>query len=200
MALTLLNGSAWAAEANSVILFVADGMRAGMATPEHAPAMAKLRAQGVTFANSHANFPTFTTLNASVMATGHLPGDTGDFSNTIFTGYAVAPANNTVTPFLENDQVLADVDEHFAGDYLNEDTILKAARAKGMSTAAVGKLGPTLIFDHTREGRERSIVIDDATGAPGGVPLSEELKAALMQAGLEAKVPGRGDNGKAGDA
>src|SRR5262249_44647467 len=195
MALTLLNGSAWAAEANSVILFVADGMRAGMATPEHAPAMAKLRAQGVTFANSHANFPTFTTLNASVMATGHFAGDTGDFSNTIFTGYPVGPAKNAVTPFLESDSVLADVDQHFGGDYLNEDTILKAARVNGYSTAAVGKHGPTVIFDHTREGRERSILIDDVTGSEGGVPLSPEITAALAQAGIAAKAPGRGDNG-----
>ena len=138
--MAVLTGPAAAAEMHNVILFVADGMRAGMATREHAPAMSKLRAEGVTFAKSHAIFPTFTTLNASVMATGHLPGDTGDFSNIIYTGYPVAPAKNTVTPFLENDSVLADVDEHFGGDYLNEDTILKLARARGLSTAAVGKL------------------------------------------------------------
>ena len=196
----VLTGRAAAAETHNVILFVADGMRAGMATREHAPAMSKLRAEGVTFAKSHAIFPTFTTLNASVMATGHLPGDTGDFSNTIYTGYPVASAKNTVTPFLENDSVLADVDEHFSGDYLNEDTILKLARGKGLSTAAVGKLGPTLIFDHTREGRERTIVIDDVTGSQGGIPLSEEIKEALAQAGIEAKAPSRGENGKAGDA
>ena len=54
-----------------------------------------------------------------------------------------------MTPFLENDAVLGDIDEHFAGNYLDEDTILKAARAQGFSTAAIGKLGPALIFDHT---------------------------------------------------
>jgi hypothetical protein len=195
----VLTAPAAAAETHNVILFVADGMRAGMATREFAPAMSQLRAEGVTFAKSHAIFPTLTTLNASVMATGHLPGDTGDFSNIIYTGYPVAPAKNTVTPFLENDSVLADVDEHFGGDYLNEDTILKLARANGLSTAAVGKLGPTLIFDHTREGRERTIVIDDLTGSQGGIPLSEEIQGALAQAGIDAKAPGRGENGKAGD-
>jgi hypothetical protein len=191
--------SAPAAEVHNVILFVADGMRAGMATAEHAPAMSRLRADGVMFANSHANFPTFTTLNAATLATGHLPGDTGDFSNTIYTGYPVAAAKNAVTPFLENDSVLADIDEHFNGDYLNEDTILKAARAKGLSTAAVGKLGPTLIFDHTRDGRKGSIIVDDVTGGEGGVPLSEEMKMAMARAGIAASAPGRGDNGKPGD-
>ena len=36
------------------------------------------------------------------------------------------------TPFIENDAVLGEVDEHFAGDYLNQETILKAARAAGL--------------------------------------------------------------------
>ena len=109
------------------------------------------------------------------MATGHYLGDTGDFSNTIYTGYPVGPADGTVTPFLESDPVLRDVDEHFGGDYLNEETVLKMARAKGYSTAAIGKLGPTLIFDHTDKiGADglHSIVIDDSTGGKNGVPLS----------------------------
>ena len=165
--------------------------------------MAELRDKGVNFKNSHSLFPTFTTANASAMATGHFLGDTGDFSNTIYTGYPVAVADGTVTPFLEADPVLRDVDEHFGGDYLNEETMLKMARAKGYSTAAIGKLGPTLIFDHTDKiGTDglHSIVIDDSTGSKNGVPLSDEMKAALTKANLPLATPSRGDNGKAGDA
>jgi type I phosphodiesterase/nucleotide pyrophosphatase len=188
---------------HNVILFVPDGLRGGIVSPETAPAMAEVRDRGVNFKNSHSLFPTFTTANASAMATGHYLGDTGDFSNTIYTGYPVAAAGGTVTPFLEVDPVLADVDEHFGGDYLNEETILKMARVKGFSTAALGKVGPTLIFDHTDKiGAEgiHSIVIDDATGGKNGVPLSEEMKAALAKAGLALATPPRGDNGKVGDA
>ena len=165
--------------------------------------MAEVRDRGVNFKNSHSLFPTFTTANASAMATGHYLGDTGDFSNSIYTGYPVGAAGGTVTPFLEVDPVLADVDEHFGGDYLNEETILKMARSKGFSTAALGKVGPTLIFDHTDKiGADgvHSIVIDDATGGKNGVPLSEEMKAALAKAGLALATPLRGDNGKIGDA
>jgi len=43
-------------------------------------------------------------------------------------------------------------------------------------------------------------VIDDATGSKNGVPLSEEMKAALTKANLPLAAPSRGDNGKAGDA
>jgi predicted AlkP superfamily pyrophosphatase or phosphodiesterase len=204
--LTLLSGgvaSAQNATPHNVILFVPDGLRGRIVTPQTAPAMAGVRDKGVNFKNSHSLFPTFTTANASAMATGHYLGDTGDFSNTIYTGYAVGPANGTVTPFLETDPVIIDADEHFGGDYLNEETVLNMARAKGYSTAAMGKLGPTLIFDHTdKVGADglHSIVIDDATGDKNGVPLSEEMKAALTKSGLPLATPSRGDNGKAGDA
>src|SRR5690242_6396232 len=187
----------------NLILFVPDGLRGQIVTPQTAPAMAEVRDKGVNFRNSHSLFPTFTTANASAMATGHYLGDTGDFSNTIYTGYPVGPANGTVTPFLEVDPVIIDVDEHFGGNYLNEETVLKMARAQGYSTAAIGKLGPTLIFDHTdkpaAEGLH-SIVIDDATGGKNGVPLSDEMKAALTKANLPLATPSRGENGKSGDA
>ena len=188
---------------HNIILFVPDGLRGRMVTSDTAPAMAALRDNGVNFRNSHSLFPTFTTANASAMATGHYLGDTGDFSNTIYTGYPVGAADGTVTPFLEINPVILDADEHFGGDYLNEETVLKMARAKGYSTAALGKVGPTLIFDHTdKTGADglHSIVIDDATGSKNGVPLSEEMKSALAKAGLALASPPRGENGKAGDA
>ena len=64
-------------------------------TPETAPAMAGVRDKGVD-SNSHSLFPTFTTANAVGMATGHHLGDTGDFSNTIYAGYPVGAAGDTV--------------------------------------------------------------------------------------------------------
>jgi arylsulfatase A-like enzyme len=188
---------------HNIILFVPDGLRGRIVTPQSAPAMAEIRDKGVHFKNSHSLFPTFTTANASAMSTGHYLGDTGDFSNTIYTGYPVAAAAGTVTPFLESDPVLHDVDEHFGGDYLNEETVLKMARMKGYSTAAIGKLGPTLIFDHNDKiGTDglHSIVVDDSTGSKNGVPLSDEMKAALAKANLALETPSRGENGKAGDS
>src|ERR1700709_2160151 len=187
----------------NLILFVPDGLRGRIVTPQTAPAMAEVRDKGANFRNPHSLFPTFTTANASAMATGHYLGDTGDFSNTIYTGYPVAHANGTVTPFLEVDPVILDVDEHFGGDFLNEETVLKMARDKGYSTGAIGKLGSTLIFDHTDKiGADglHSIVIDDDTGGKGGVPLSQEMQAALTKAGLPLVTTPRGENGKAGDA
>src|SRR6266480_563152 len=187
----------------NLILFIPDGLRGRIVTPQTAPAMAEVRDKGVNFKNPHSLFPTFTMANGSAMATGHYLGDTGTFSNTIYTGFSSAPAGDTVVPFIENDAVLDDVDEHFGGDYLNEETLLKMARAQGYSTAAIGKVGPSLVFVHTdRADRPglHSIVIDDSTGGKTGVPLSDDMKAALTKADLPLETPSRGDNGKAGDA
>ena len=186
------------ARPRNVVLFVADGLRPGMVDAQTAPAMTALMARGVRFTNTHSLFPTFTTANASGMATGHMLGDTGDFSNTIYSGYQVPGAGDSLTPFLESDPVLGDVDAHFSGDYLNQDTILNVAREAGMSTATIGKLGPALIFDHTERTGAHTIVVDDTTGRAGGIPLSDDLKARLAEAGLPVQAPPRGDNGRAG--
>ena len=182
------------------MLFVADGLRARIVNNQTAPVMASVRDKGVRFANSHSIFPTFTTANASSMATGHFFGDTGDFSNTIFTGFPVPGAGNSPTPFLESDPVLGDVDEHFSGDYLDEITILRAAREAGFQTAAIGKLGPTLIFDHTERTGQKTVIIDDSTGTKNGIPLAGWVTDGLNAAKLPLAAPTRGDNGKAGNA
>jgi hypothetical protein len=199
--LTLASGAAAQTRPpNNLILFVPDGLRQVMVDPANTPAMAAVRDRGVNFANPHSLFPTFTTANASGMATGHYLGDTGDFSNTIYTGFPVAAAHGSVTPFIEQNRVLAEIDRHFDGNYLNEEAVLAAARAAGYSTAAIGKLGAALIFDHTANDGQSTIILDDATGTPNGVPLLPELARAMAREGVSTTTPGRGDNGKAGNA
>ncbi len=185
---------------HNVVIFVADGLRSRSVNDDIAPNMAALARQGVYLVNGHSLFPTFTMANASGLATGHQLGDTGVFSNTLYAGYEVPSAARSPTPFIENDAVLGDLDAHFAGNFINEDTVLKLARDKGYGTAAIGKLGPTLLFDHTARSGSQTIVIDDATGTDRGVALAPEVIDLLKAAGLPAATPGRGDNGKAGSA
>ena len=123
------------------------------------------------------------------MATGHQLGDTGDFSNNIYVGFPLPPGGSVVDAVLENNRVLGEVDEHFGGDYLNEETILKAARGAGFSTAAIGKLGPALIFDHTERSGQHTIIVDDVTGHSTGIPLSDEVKQRLTAAQLPLQTP-----------
>jgi Type I phosphodiesterase / nucleotide pyrophosphatase len=187
-----------AQQPRNVVLFVPDGLRALVVTPETAPTMAAVRDQGVNFKNPHSLFPTFTMANSSGLSTGHFLGDTGVFSNTLFTGYP-APAGTSVTPFIENDVVLGNIDAHFGGSFISEDSVIAAARHQGLSTAAIGKLGPALLFDHTDRGAA-TIVLDDSTGGEHGIPLSQEIKDLLAAAGLPLKAPSRGANGSRGDA
>jgi len=206
----------------NVILFIADGLRRGSVTPEDMPTFARLRASGTDFRNSHSVFPTFTTANASVIATGHGLGDTGDFSNVIYPGILntqlnVATATGSITPFLEADDVLADLNSYYDGNYLGEQTLLAVAHSKGFSVASVGKLGPTAIQQIASVARtdygtlrpSNAIIIDDATGQATGVPLPIDITAAIDKAGLSLDAPLRtngytdtstSSNGFSGDA
>jgi hypothetical protein len=171
-----------------------------------APAMNAIKEHGVSFDNPHSLFPTFTTANASSMATGHYLGDTGDFSNTIYAGYPVVAAGLSQTPYLENDPVLLELTKHLGGDYLDEETVLAAARAAGYGTAAIGKLGPASIFDVADTTGAGTVVIDDSTGHtdPAGVSQAWPLPVAIaaqLRAQLGADiVPARGANGDPGTA
>jgi hypothetical protein len=188
----------------NLIIFVADGLRAGSVNSTDAPTMFSIRQTGVNFANSHALFPTFTMPNSSAIATSHYIGDTGTFSNALYAGYPIFNTGNfgrttgTQTPFIENDQVLGDVDDHFNGNYLNEETLLALLRENGYSTASVGKLGPTGLQDVTQlnpvNGQfavPTTIIVDDATGTSSGVPLSAAMTTALTNAGLPTVTPAR---------
>jgi hypothetical protein len=190
---------ALAQQPRNLVLFVPDGLRALLVTPETAPTMAAVRDEGVNFKNPHSLFPTFTMANASGLSTGHSLGDTGVFSNTLFSGYPVPPTH-TVTPFIENDATLGNIDAHFGGSFISEESVLAAARHQGLSTAAIGKLGPTLLFDHTDRDGAPTVIVDDWTGSEHGIPLSEDMIDALARAGLPLKAPSRGENGKPGNA
>jgi hypothetical protein len=191
---------------HNVILFVPDGLRASIVDATNAPTMYAIREHGVSFTNSHSLFPTFTTANASSMATGHYLGDTGDFSNTIYAGYPVVAAALSQTPYLESDPVLLELTKRLGGNYLDEVTILAAARAAGYATASIGKVGPVAIFDVADTSGTGTVVIDDSTGHKdaGGTsqawPLPDAIAAQLRaQLGGDV-VPPRGANGESGTA
>jgi arylsulfatase A-like enzyme len=203
----LLGASAWAQTATpkrNAIIFVADGLRAGSVNATDAPTMFSIRNNGVYFSNSHSLFPTFTTPNASAIATGHYLGDTGDFSNTVFVGFPIyndglfGKTSGTLTPFLENNQVLADVDRHFRYNYLTEETLLALARRSGYSTAAVGKVGPVGIQDPTQliaSGTTlqvpQTVIVDDSTGSLASPPYPSDVLTALTAAGLSTTATAR---------
>ena len=182
----------------NVILFIPDGLRAGMVSMERAPALASLAREGVTFTNSHSVYPTLTMPNAAALATGHYPGDTGVFGNSFLFTFGLRSANDSPIPQIENDAILGEIGERMGDRFIAQPTLLARARQAGYSTAAIGKLGPTLLQDpRARDGRT-TIIIDDSTGTPNGVPLAPGVAAAITAAGLPPATPSRGENGRAG--
>ena len=196
----------------NIIIFVADGMRNGSINAQNAPTMLSIRNNGVYFSNSHSLFPTFTTANASAISTGHQLGDTGDFSNTLASGFPVYNTGNfgllpgTQTPFVENNLILGDLNDHFHGNYLNEVALMAIARMNGYNTASIGKVGPVAIQDITQVSpvakqlpTTNTVFIDDATGGAAGIPLTIQVQNALTAVGLPTVAPNR-SNGCAATA
>ena len=178
---------------HNVIIFVADGLRYGSVEPGNMPNMARLKSEGVDFTNSHSLYPTVTTVNASAIATGHYIGDTGDFGNTLYVAQHMISLKGSTLGFLENDTVLDEMNQKFAGNYLNETTLIAAARAKGWQTAIIGKEGPARIQDSTAasDGNE-TLILDDATGSEGGLGLPNWFAANMRQAFVGAAAPKSG--------
>jgi hypothetical protein len=143
----------------------------------------------VYFANSHAVFPSQTMPNSAAIATGHYPGDTGQFANQIFTAYPVfdkgtfGQARGTMVPDVEDPLVLGDINDHFGGNYLREASVVALARSYGYSTAVIGKIGPAASQDvselNTVRGALRhpiTIILDGATVSTRRAPATAPLR------------------------
>ncbi|HET7083303.1 MAG TPA: alkaline phosphatase family protein [Rhizomicrobium sp.] len=194
--LALLSAPALAQPApRNIVIFVADGLRYGSVEPGNMPNMAKLKTQGVDFTNSHSLFPTITTVNASAIATGHYIGDTGDFGNTLYAAAPMLSGNGSPIAGLENNQVLAEMNQKFGGNYLNEESLIARARAQGFSTAVIGKLGPARIQDSTAApDGSQTLILDDTSGHEDGFGLpawfTRDMKTAFVTGAAPAsQVP-----------
>ncbi len=194
--------TAHSAEHKNIIVFVADGLRGSSVNAQDTPAFERVRTQGVHFKNSHSIFPTVTTANASVIATGHALGDTGNFLNELYVGYPMFEGRkiqDSASPILaaKKNSHLKDLNLHYGGNYLSEVSLLAWAREHGFATAAIGKTGPTLIQDVQMSrfaGKANgstipTVIIDGVTGQPAGVPLSSSILQAMRREGLPLSVP-----------
>src|SRR5260370_18278315 len=106
---------------HNVILFVPDGLRALSVTPDSAMTMAAVRDKGVNFKNSHSLFPTFTTPNASALATGHQLANTANYSNTFYVGRPIESPDGSGSPPPNKNRVRPELDHHSGAAYFNKD-------------------------------------------------------------------------------
>jgi arylsulfatase A-like enzyme len=156
--------------ARRVIIFVWDGLRADDLTPEIAPNYFALARSGVVFADHHAVYPTFTMMNSASIATGVYPGAHGFYGNVVYAPSAKgknakgADIDFSAPAFIEDFGVVEAVHDSYQGRLTLVPTMLQAAQAKGLTTAAIGKFGAAFIQDYRRGG----IVLDEDAAMPLG--------------------------------
>ena len=176
--------SVWAQQQDStpgtrrVIIFVWDGLRADDLTPEITPNYFALARSGVMFADHHAVYPTFTMMNSASIATGAYPGVHGFYGNVVYAPSAKgrnakgADIDFSAPAFIEDFGVVEAVRDAYRGQLTLVSTMLQAAQAKGLTTAAIGKFGAAFIQDYTRGG----IILDEDAAMP--LALAKELQQA----------------------
>ena len=87
--------------ARLTLVYILDGLRPDLITPELTPTLHRLRTEGVSFTNSHATFPTVTRVNGPSISTGTYPGTNGLVSNSMYVP-AVNPTGQFSTGEIEN--------------------------------------------------------------------------------------------------
>ena len=161
-----------------VIVFVWDGLRADDVTPENMPNYFALARSGVVFADHHAVYPTFTMMNSASIATGTYPGVHGFYGNVVYAPKASGKnakgidIDFSAPAFIEDFGVVEAVRESYQGKLTLVSTMLQAAQAKGLTTAAIGKFGAAFIQDYRRGG----IVLDEDAVMP--LSLAKEIQSA----------------------
>ena len=164
--------------ARRVIIFVWDGLRADDVTPENMPNYFALARSGVVFADHHAVYPTFTMMNSASIATGTYSGVHGFYGNVVYAPSARGKNAKGVDidfsapAFIEDFGVVEAVRESYQGRLTLVSTMLQAAQAKGLSTAAVGKFGAAFIQDYKRG----DIILDEDAAMP--LSFAKELQKA----------------------
>ena len=164
--------------ARRVIIFVWDGLRADDLTPEITPNYFALARSGVVFADHHAVYPTFTMMNSASIATGTYPGVHGFYGNVVYAPSAKgknakgADIDFSAPAFIEDFGVVEAVRDSYQGKLTLVSTMLQAAQAKGLTTAAIGKFGAAFIQDYKRGG----IILDEDAAMPLG--FAKELQQA----------------------
>ena len=161
-----------------MIVCVWDGLRPDSISEQVTPNLARLRdQQGVNFTDHHSVYPTFTMMNAAALATGAYPARHGFYGNT---EYQPGPVGHNAEGkqldfsqpvFTEDHGVLQALDAFYrargAGGIFAVGTLVEAAHAAGLRTAAIGKIGPVFLQD-VRPDDALSVVLDENIALPLG--------------------------------
>ena len=172
-----------------VIVFVVDGLRPDSITAEDTPTLFRLRAEGVSFADSHAVFPTVTRVNAAALSTGTQPGTNGLLGNQLYLP-AVDPRRAVDTGNYRN---LLALDQATGGRLLMAPTLAERLHARGLRLIGVssGSTGSAFLLNPKAPSGIGAVVngyFDPGKTVAYPTPVSEAILSKLGPA--PPKAPG----------
>jgi arylsulfatase A-like enzyme len=172
-----------------VIVFVVDGLRPDSITAEDTPTLFRLRAEGVSFADSHAVFPTVTRVNAAALSTGTQPGTNGLLGNQLYLP-AVDPRRAVDTGNYRN---LLALDQATGGRLLMAPTLAERLHARGLRLVGVssGSTGSAFLLNPRAPSGIGAVVngyFDPGQTVAYPTPVSEAILSKLGPA--PPKAPG----------
>jgi arylsulfatase A-like enzyme len=133
-----------ATKATLHLVLVWDGLRPDSISAADTPNLYRLRAEGVSFAHSHAVFPTVTRVNATSLATGTYPSRHGIMGNQIY-----VPVVDKARAFSNDDhQQLLRMDEAEPGRIVTAPAMAEVLEKAGQRMVAVssGSTGSALLL------------------------------------------------------
>lgn len=164
-----------------VIIVVVDALRPEMLNATTTPRLQELAAGGTIFPNSRTVFPSVTMCAAGALATGSFPGRNSWPGAAVYAPHdAPQPGISATGSEIDLEALvtardwasLTTLDNHYQQRLLTADTLFAAAQEQGLTTAALGKSGPTFIQDI----RGGGILVDSSHVYP--LELALELQAA----------------------
>lgn len=123
-----------------ILVWVFDGLRPDLVTPELMPALSALRERGAWFSQSYCAFPPVTRVNAATLGSGSSPARHGIPGNTLFLRAGGSGEDRLGTT--GDDAVLRGLRRSPQAPLLNVPTLAEALAAQGLSTLAVGTGSP----------------------------------------------------------
>jgi arylsulfatase A-like enzyme len=160
------------------LVFVVDGLRPDAMDAQDTPTLYRLRAEGVSFAASHAVFPTVTRVNAATLGTGVQPSVHGILGNTMY-----VPAVDPRRAFSNDDwRNLLRLDALTAGGLVPVATLAERLAARGQRLAAVssGSTGSALLLN-PRAPRGAGILVNGYLDPGALVAYPPEVNAEILR-------------------
>jgi predicted AlkP superfamily pyrophosphatase or phosphodiesterase len=133
-----------ASPARLCVVFVVDGLRPDSINPDDTPTIARLRAAGVEYVNSHSVFPTVTRVNTAALVSGAYPDAAGIVGNSMFVAGVNARA-----PFNTSDHRALLKLEEATGRAITSETLGEVLQAHGrrLVTLSSGSTGNAFLLN-----------------------------------------------------